>query len=188
MRILSLILLLLFSSPAFGAAEEEEAKETEESKLTGRKYFLQHQLGANQGVYSIGLGYQGKVFEPSLSFGYVPPIHRGAEVTQANIKTNWKLLSLEKADFQWLIGASLLINSSANTFFEVPKKYPRRYYPPNAYYFAIQTTVRHHGFYVEASVIDYYLEVAANNKNTTGFLSKLVSLGFGYAQPIDFNW
>jgi hypothetical protein len=151
-------------------------------------YFIQYQLGANQGLYAIGLGHAGETFEPSLSFGYLPPIHGGSEVTQGNLKANWKIVDNTLPNIQWLAGFSLLINVSKETFFEVPKKYPNKYYPPNAYFFSIQTSIRHHGFYIEASILDYYLEVAARNRNSVEYISELVSIGFGYVQPIDFQW
>jgi hypothetical protein len=155
-----------------------------EAGLERNAFFVQHQVGANQGFYSMGLGYHGNIFEPSFSFGYVPPVRGGAEVSQGNLKANWKIASGSLPDVQWLAGASLLVNSSRNTFFTVPKKYPRRYYPPNAYYFSLQTTLRHHGFYIELSTLDYNLEVAARNHISIDYIADLVSLGFGYIHPI----
>jgi hypothetical protein len=179
MRTLSLMLLLLASRPVHAETPAEEpAPET--------RYFLQHQFGANQGLYSIGPGYKGESYEASASFGYVPPFHNASTVTQGNLKVNWKIVDKIKPNFQWLAGVSLLINASDNTFFKPPKPYPNKYYPPNAYFFALQMTIRHHGFYLEASMLDYYMEVAANNRKSAEYLSELLSVGFGYVHPISF--
>lgn len=179
---LSLILALFLSLP-LSAFAQESAKDGKD-----KTYFIQHQIGANQGLYALGLGYKSAVFEPSLSFGYTPPIRNGHQVYQANIKTNWKIIEGKGPDIQWLAGASLLINISKDTFFQVPRKYPNKYYPPNAYFFALNTSLRHHGFFIEASLLDYYMEVASRNKNSTEYISELLSVGVGYTQDVDFGW
>lgn len=151
-------------------------------------YFIQHQFGANQGLYSLGLGYKWQYFEPSVSLGYSPNIKSGAQIVQGNIKGNAKVFDFQSPHIQGLIGASLFVNFSDKAFFALPGKYPDHYYPPNAYFFGLQAQLRHHGFYVEASIIDYFLEVAARNKNSAAYIGDLVSIGFGYTQDIDFEW
>lgn len=177
--LISAFLLGFVLSSPLSAADEPAQRDS---------YFIQHQMGANQGLYSLGFGYKGPIFEPSFSYGYTPAIRSGHQVTQGNIKTNWKVLSGKGPDVEWLIGASLLINISKDTFFQTPRKYPNRYYPPNAYFFALNTAIRHHGFYVEASLLDYYMEVAARNHNGAEYISELVSVGFGYTQDVNFDW
>lgn len=179
MRIYTLIIALLWGSQLFAKGMDDS---------TEGKYFIHNQVGANQGLYALGLGYQGDWFEPSLSLGYLPPYKSGAAIYQSNLKTNFRLLGSQDPDIQWLMGASLLVNLSKKTFFEVPHQYPRKYYPPNAYYFAIQTSVRHHGFFVEASIIDYFLEVAARNKHSMQYISDLYSVGFGYGESVDWEF
>jgi len=174
----ALIIALCLPTALFAAGMDD---------TTEGRYFLQHQVGANQGAYALGLGYQGARYEPSLSFGFTPAIKSGAQITQANIKNNFRILSGKDPDIQWLVGASLLINVSNKTFFTAPRRYPNKYYPPNAYFFALQTTVRHHGFFVEASIIDYFLEVAARNKHSVEYISDLYSVGIGYGQDVDFE-
>lgn len=151
-------------------------------------YFIQHQIGANQGYYSLGMGYKFEVVEPSFSVGYTPPIKSGAQVVQGNIKTNFKVFDFQKPHIEGLLGVSLLVNFSDKAFFETPNKYPDKYYPPNAYFFAIQGAIRHHGFFIEASIIDYFLEVAARNKNSFEYISELSSIGIGYTHDVDFEW
>jgi hypothetical protein len=168
------------------AVADELVRYADPSKVD--TYFLQHQIGANQGYYSLGLGYKFAIWEPSFSVGYTPAIKSGAQVVQGNFKSNWKVLQLEKPHLQLLVGASLLVNVSDKAFFQTPNKYPNKYYPPNAYFFAIQAAVRHHGFYIEASIIDYFLEVAARNENSVSYISDLLSVGVGYTQDVDFEW
>ncbi len=179
MRTYPLILLMFWSSALFARGMDES---------TMGKYFIHNQVGANQGLYALGLGYQGDWFEPSLSLGYLPPFKSGAAIYQTNLKANFKILTTKEPDFQWLVGTSLLWNLSNKTFYDVPAHYPKRYYPPNAYYFALQTSIRHHGFYVEASIIDYFLEVAARNKNSMSYISDLYSVGFGYGESVDWEF
>ncbi len=180
MRTLSLILILLFSSAAF--AEDHD----DSDRATVRQYFIHNQIGANQGLYSLGIGYQGDWFEPAISYGYTPRFRGGAEVQQINLEGNFKLITGKNPDVQFLMGMTLMVNSSSHTFFTDPKRYPRGYYPPDAYYFGLQAAIRHHGFYIEANIIDYFLEVAARNSHSASYISDLVSFGAGYNQPVDW--
>lgn len=186
MRRLSRALILLALSFIPKLSAQDTAPYTDPSKYD--TYFVQHQIGANQGYYSLGLGYKWEVFEPSFSVGYTPNIKSGAQVVQGNIKTNWKVFDLKKPHIQMLLGASLFINFSDKAFFQTPGKYPDKYYPPNAYFFGIQAAIRHHGFFIEASIIDYFLEVAARNRNSLAYISELYSVGIGYTHDVDFEW
>ncbi|RYZ49821.1 MAG: hypothetical protein EOP07_23910 [Proteobacteria bacterium] len=170
-------LALFWQSQAFARIDES----------TTGNYFIHNQIGANQGAYSLGLGYQGDWFEPSISFGYIPEYKSGSTVTQGNIKGNFRVFTLKDPDIQLLLGPSLLVNVSSKTFFQAPHRYPNKYYPPNAYFFALQASIRHHGFFVEASIIDYFLEVAARNKQTLDTMSDLMSVGIGYETSISWE-
>ncbi len=181
-RLRSLIALIAFYSANLLAQSSVEYDNPSATDV----YFIQHQVGANQGYYSLGLGYKFETWEPSLSVGYTPPIKSGAEVVQGNFKSNWKVWDLPKPNLQLMLGASLLMNFGDKAFFQTPNKYPDKYYPPNAYFFSLQAAIRHHGFYVEASVLDYFLEVAARNKNSFAYISELLSIGFGYTQDVDW--
>ncbi len=180
------VLAALYFGQAEVAAADDLVRYDDPSKYD--TYFLQHQIGANQGYYSLGLGYKFETWEPSFSVGYTPAIKSGAQIVQGNLKSNWKVLEFKKPHLQLLLGGSLLVNVSDKAFFQTPNKYPDKYYPPNAYFFALQLAIRHHGFYIEASIIDYFLEVAARNKNSTSYISELLSVGIGYTQDVDFEW
>ena len=119
----ALIVLVLSLIPQLSAQDAVQSSDPSQYDT----YFIQHQIGANQGYYSLGLGYKGEVFEPSLSFGYTPNIKSGAQVVQGNIKTNWKLFDFKKPHIQLLLGASLFINFSDKAFFQTPGKYPDKY-------------------------------------------------------------
>lgn len=185
MRTVQLILAILtvsftWSSTSYGNNEQQ-----------GNNYHITQQYGANQGLYAIGLGYKKyNGFEPSMSFGYTPSYKNTISVTQLNFKFNWRAWQLKKNkdSLQWLMGFSLFMNNSPNTYFKVPKHYPNKYYPPNAYFFGLQTTLRHHNFFVELSMLDYYFEVVARNSPGTMRSGDLLSLGFGYVKDIDFQW
>lgn len=193
-RLRSTVKIQLFAWILF-AVTEARAQVVEKEELVRYSdpsrydtYFIQHQVGANQGLYSLGLGYKFSYWEPSFSFGYSPNIRSGAQVLQGNIKQNFKVFDFASPHIQGLIGASLFLNFSPNAFFTVPGKYPDRYYPPNAYFFGIQASLRHHGFFIEASIIDYFLEVAARNENSAAYIGDLLSVGFGYTHDVDFEW
>ena len=152
-------------------------------------YHLSHQHGANQGFYSLGMGYKKDGFEPNVSFGYSPSYQGSAAISQLNFKFNWLIHRHKKPrKFEILTGFSLLMNSSPYTYFNIPKPYPNKYYPPNAYFFALQTVFRHYNFYLEISMLDYYFEVLARNSPGTMRSGDLLSVGFGYVQDIDFQW
>ncbi|SMF12546.1 hypothetical protein [Pseudobacteriovorax antillogorgiicola] len=178
MRSLTLIFVVLASLKQ-GVAQEQAVPPSR-----GPDYRLQHQYGANKGFYSLGIGYENHGFEPSVSIGWTPP-----NISQLNFELNWQVWRAAKKEvFECLLGFSLLLNGSPNTYFELPKQYPNKYYPPNAYFFGVQAVLRHHNFYVEISMLDYYFEVLARNAPGTMRSGDLLSVGVGYVQEIDLSW
>lgn len=170
-------------------AAAQEVPISQPSTVEANQYNITHQYGGNQGFYSIGFGYRYQQFEPSMSFGYSPPLWSSEAITQLNFKFNWELWrNLGRPATEWLMGFSLLMNSSPSTYFEIPKPYPNKYYPPNAYFFSFHSTLRHHNFYIEVSIIDYYLEVIARNSLGSMKTEDLISVGFGYLHDVDFQW
>jgi hypothetical protein len=99
-------------------------------------------------------------------------------ITQLNLKALAAIYYGE--EIRLLIGPALLINASKETFFVLPDKYPDGYYPPNAYFFALQVAVAaRNGYFIEASMLDYYFEVLARNPRGSITNASLISLGFG---------
>jgi len=136
------------------------------------------QVGANQGLLAGGVGGDYGRLSWATTLGITPSAADDVLITQVNGKCGYAVLDDEA--YRLLLGGALLINPSRRTFFVVPEKYPDRYYPANAYFFALQTTlVWRHGYFVEASILDYYLTLLAENPRGSINNSALVSLGFG---------
>lgn len=178
---LALILLLPQLPQAALAGEESGAG----------PWFINVQTGANQGILAAGPGYRSEWgMELSVTWGYSPKLVAGYhDVTQLNTRLNfpiWK--NREGADnYEILAGPSLLINASDDTFFKPPRPYPNKYYPPNAWFTSLSLTVRHLGFFLEVSLLDYYMEVLARNPAGSVSLRDVGSLGLGFIYPVDWQ-
>lgn len=113
-----------------------------------------------------------------ISFGLTPSTSTENFVTQINLEAAATLYRGNEVSF--LIGPAIFINSSDNTFFSLPDEYPDGYYPPNAYFFALQASLAaKNGFFVEVSMLDYYFEVLMRNPRGSVTNSGLISLGVG---------
>jgi hypothetical protein len=136
------------------------------------------QAGANQGLLAAGIAGDYAAATWAVTAGATPSSDGKGAIHQLNLEVAASVHDGD--DFRLLLGPAVLINASDETFFELPDKYPRDYYPPNAYFFALQTTLlTRSGFFVEASILQYYLEVLAQNPRGSVSNAELVSLGVG---------
>lgn len=136
------------------------------------------QAGANQGLVSAGVVGDHDVVKWGVTLGLTPSVSNDRIITQINFETGFMIYRGD--DVRFLIGPALLVNSSNETFFSLPDKYPDGYYPPNAYFFAFQAALAYNnGYFLMASMLDYYFEVLARNPRGSVSNASLVSLGFG---------
>ena len=138
------------------------------------------EMGANQGFLSAGIASDYGPVSWAATYGLTPSARSNVIITQLNLKAAKSFYHGQ--DIRLFLGPALLINGSKETFFIVPEKYPDGYYPPNAYFFALQgALVANNGYFFELSILDYYFEVLARNPRGSVSNLGLLSLGFGKA-------
>lgn len=137
------------------------------------------QSGANQGLIAGGVSGEYGFAYWALTVGLTPAAYHNDVITQGNGKLNFAIV--EEGHYHLLIGGSLFVNASDDTFFTLPGKYPNRYYPPNAYFLGAQATIlAKNGLFIEMSILDYYMEVLARNPRGSITNGEVISLGIGY--------
>lgn len=135
------------------------------------------QAGANHGLLAAGVRLEWLRLQSSFTYGLTPSRYGAALTTQANMKFNFRVV--EESDFRYYVGGGLLVNHSQFTQFSLPSKYPKGYYPPDAYYFTHQHTFYYGRWFIELSIIDYYIEVLARNEPGDVRFLDTMSLGIG---------
>lgn len=136
------------------------------------------QAGANQGLLAAGVAGDHAAATWAVTAGATPSSDGRRAIVQLNVEVAAAVHAGD--DFRLLVGPAVLINASDETFFVLPDKYPEDHHPPNAYFFALQTTLLiRSGIFVEASMLQYYLEVLAQNPRGSVSNAELISLGIG---------
>lgn len=136
------------------------------------------QAGANQGLFAFGVTADHDAWLWAATYGVTPSSEDDVLITQVNLKSGFAVYRGD--DFRLLLGPVVLLNASDRTFFSLPGQYPDGYYPPNAYFFALNAGITtRSGWFVELSMLDYYFDVLLRNPRGSVANTGLASLGFG---------
>ena len=144
------------------------------------------QSGSFDGMLSSG--YSSEIDENlyvDLLIGVTPD--PSGTITSSTLKI--KQLGFRGNGFGIGIGAKLIATADKDTYILLPKKYPRRYYPPTGIYFSPFISMHcelddESSIYYEVSTLDYYMEAYVRNFESTS-ISEFITYGIGLAYKLD---
>jgi hypothetical protein len=158
-------ILLVLSCQAYGNA-------TDTVLIHKNPVYVQVQYAGNMGLVSAGIGtsFFSEKLSVCLIYGYLPKSMNDVTVHTIALKSSVRLFhhtSPCKKQIECYTGITLLRGITKNTYLLYPQYYPKDYYPPNAYHFALFTGAKHSsliknnpwferiGAFVELGTIDY---------------------------------
>lgn len=164
--------------------------------------YLLFQTGGYQGMFTVGLGYSffHDVLHADMRFGYTPYYRGAPAVRNGSLLVSIRPLRLDMGKEQTYLwhplyaGGGVMLISSEVTFRTQPSIYPKGYYPANGVQFlallgtefAFRTdgtgTIRRHGVYAEAVVVNQYLGAILKNRDLP--LLDAFSASFGYRMSL----
>lgn len=132
------------------------------------------QTGGYAGMVAAGPGYGMKHYSTGLLVGYVPAMVGGENLWSLSLKNQLELGPLH-------VGIANHFSLDRDTFWILPDKYPKKYYPPSGIksgpYIGLHSD-DDVGLFAEISTLDYYMELKARNPDFIEW-KDIVSLGFG---------
>lgn len=139
--------------------------------------FVVGQTAGYSGLLAGGGGYSWKYFSTSIMGGHTPKLLAGEELWSATIKNQ-----LQNGVFH--IGMAAHFSFDHDTFWKLPSKYPRRYYPPSGIktgpYMGVHVDFEPGiGLFTEVHTLDYYLELKARNPDYVMW-TDIISVGMGF--------
>lgn len=148
------------------------------------------QTGSFMGLLSVGVGDQAGPFQYSLSGGYTPAELAGGEslfgITPRG-DLGYLLIDGE-VKTRLFVGTGILFSLDKNTFVLLPDHYPDGYYPSTgmlfAPYWGLEIQKEQHGFFIEGSTTDFYLELYLRNRQVLS-ITDVSTWGIGYKYYFD---
>lgn len=155
------------------------------SKAYADDNYIISQAGGYVGLLSAGVGTTLNCYDTSVVVGHVPPFIGGEELWQLTWKNSLKY-SIELNGIRYTPiygGANLLLSFDKDTFWLLPKHYPKGYYPPTGIHLApsIGTEIKSnkHSLFIELTTLDFYAEAYVRNPTYLS-LQDIITYGIGY--------
>ncbi len=162
--------------------------------------YLNISTGSYQGFLSVGYGHRWLAYDDwgitqDAKIGVVPAVFNGRDLWMVSSRLQVHLKDIFFDDTEMGIqdelyfGFGVIVDLSKHTYFRLPDKYPKDYYPPTAFLYSpaigYSLSQGKHAYFAEVSTLEFLIEYLTLN---SGYLSvfDILSFGIGYQYEFDF--
>jgi len=161
--------------------------------ITGKGYATEFTLINHTGSYSgaltlgLGIGTDSKSYRCEFIAGYTPATLAGEDLYSLTNKHTF-VLTNPRSPVRLFSGLGVVTSiHDDDTYYKLPSKYPRKYYPPTGYYFLPYFGIEignATNVYFEVATLDYYAELMARGEGEIG-PHEVFTYGFGLRSRIN---